>query len=209
MVLRIPRFLRQGKAVGNRARAVFVHIPKAAGGSIRHFCYRNDIRVAGHDTRDASFQRAFEIDGHADLFSFTFVRNPFQRAMSAFRFLVEGGIVEGDKVDSEKFVSKYDGDFEKFVLSEFEAGDVLSQIHFRPQSYWVCDGAGNLCVDFVGRYETLARDFGKITRLFGDPKYQLPVRNRSPDSVMLSMTPRVEAVLRSCYRKDFELFGYR
>jgi hypothetical protein len=40
--------------------------------------------------------------------------------------------------------------------------NVWSWVHFKPQHHFVCDGTGKVKVDFVGRFESLERDFAYV-----------------------------------------------
>ena len=76
-------------------------------------------------------------------------------------------------------------------------------------SQFVCDDAGNLLVDHVGRYESIAEDFANICERVGID-VELPVRNRSKrkaDYRSYYNEETVELVKQLC-AKDIEMFDY-
>lgn len=202
---RLAKKIKKGKNC-----SVFVHIPKCAGGSIRQFCYANNILVHGHDARDPEYKFFHEIEVFREKFSFCFVRNPIDRCISAFKFLQGGGLNEGDRSDAERYVLKYDGNFQKFVTSEFSRGDILEQIHFSPQIKWIANSDGRIVVDAIFRYEEIITNFSKLQNLFGDFKSVLSTQNSSGTNrfPINFDTKVVSNMISSVYSKDIEMLGY-
>src|SRR5437868_3464466 len=113
------------------SRCIFVHIPKSAGISIRHSL---SLNLGSHTTlaryRSLLPPRVFE-----NCFKFTFVRNPWDRLVSAFLFLKKGG--KGNEKWARKHLSAYD-DFEAFVRQWVTRKNIWSFAHFRPQFQFIC-----------------------------------------------------------------------
>ena len=190
-----------------KKKGYFIHVPKTAGGSIRYFCKQVGFEIVGHDVRDPGYMPFHEYPDRQAYFSFCFVRHPAERALSAFRFLSQGGINEGDQLDAEKFVLPYSGDFNNFVKEELQNGEVIEQLHFSPQHQWITDQDGNRCVDFVGRFESLETDLNKITRLLRTEHFNLPVKNKSTLSAE-GIDKAALAILEQVYAEDYQMFGY-
>ena len=112
------------KFVSDR-QCLFIHIPKTAGMSLIKSLYGREI---GH-TR-LSFYR--EIPD--DIYVFSVVRNPFDRAFSAWNFLYQGGMIHHPngikfkQVVLDRFV-----DFNDFVCNWLACGNERAFIHFVPQ----------------------------------------------------------------------------
>ena len=66
----------------NQPRCVFAHIPKTGGNSIRNVVFKRDYEGPW-------FGDQLPDDWHA-LFKFAFVRNPFDRVVSAWKMFCEG-----------------------------------------------------------------------------------------------------------------------
>ena len=141
---------------------------------------------------------------------FTFVRNPWDRVVSAFFYLNQGGGNLCDKWDRHQYLRAFRGNFARFVRSSFPAGRILRQMHFRPQHQWVSDGSGQLITDFVGKYERLEQDLrelsGRLDIRFNNP----PLINESEHDHYREYYDEVtKDIVADAYRKDIELFDYR
>lgn len=163
---------------------IFCHIPKNAGTSITKYLEHN----MGHEIVDKKI---------TDLKVCCFVREPYDRFLSSFYFLRESfGLNKDD-------YHKYVGDSS---LSDFIKNKLLfasqNQIHFRPQSYWIPNGA-----DFIGRYENLQQDFDRMMDLVNLPKQILPLTNKSKKDNHI-LTNQEKEIIYQVYKEDFERFGY-
>ena len=77
------------------------------------------------------------------------------------------------------------------------------------QSEFVLSESGDMLVDFVGRYETLADDFDAVCDRIGI-ECALPHINRSTHADFRDYyTAETRALVEQVYRPDIELFGYR
>ena len=161
-----------------KKEVVFVHVPKTGGASILQICLRHGIRILDHDLRNPNhLSLAHYREQNPDIHSFAIVRNPWDRVVSAYHFLKNGGIKSEDRDDAERFVRPYSS-FTQFVCQAFENGDILEQIHFRPQYKWISDDSG-LIVDMVGNFEKLQLYSSRWFKLLGLPNYKLPHVNKS------------------------------
>lgn len=167
-------------------KSVFVHLPKNAGQSIEQVFLdlhgldweKREVLLMRHNTdpekgppRLAHLQARQYVDcGHMtpqqwnDYFSFTFVRNPWQRVVSFYKY----------------FTFDQRCDFNYFVEAIF-APAMFKHIRWfvGPQTDFLCDKKGWVMVDFVGRYENLQQDFDKISQQLGLSIRPLPWLNKS------------------------------
>lgn len=139
-----------------------------------------------HEFRGLLSKKTFK-----EAFKFAFVRNPWDRYVSAFR-AGRAGIGTNDL---------------PFEVRDY-AVEPQSAIHFEPQYKFICDDDGRVLVDFVGRYEQLEEDWAKVCEIGGCPCSLSHERNteRRPYQEYYSAEQREE--LRKLYAKDIELFGY-
>jgi len=164
--------------------------------------------VIEHDLRDPNHISLMQYKRRKpDIYSFAVVRNPWDRVVSTYFFLMGGGIKEEDREDAERFVSKYSS-FNEFVLEAFNDKAILEQIHFRPQYKWLSDD-NKLIVDQVGRFEELQTHCTRWFRSVGLPNYTLPHVNKSGhDQYRTYYTDDTAAIIRRAYSQDVELFKY-
>ncbi|MDR3387168.1 MAG: sulfotransferase family 2 domain-containing protein [Rudaea sp.] len=190
-----------------KRKVVFVHVPKTGGLSIRAICQQHRIIVITHDIRSrnyVSLERYKSID--PTCFAFAFVRNPWDRVVSAYFYLKRGGDREEDRKDAEVYLP-YD-DFKSFVLGAFKTETIFEQLHFTPQYRWLSDKS-NLLVDSVARFENLQEDFSKYCGLFNLPNYKLPVSNKSVHAEYKTYyDDQTWSIVANAYRRDIDLFGY-
>jgi hypothetical protein len=221
--------LGRPKVIVNRScKFIFVHIPKCAGttlsqelGRFTSYC---DLELGGTafgEKLAPLYKERFGLRKHSTAseivalvgqkywgacFTFAFVRDPFARAYSVYKFLRQWKRWEG-RSEIQALP-----DFRAFVASSFFEGDGPDRI-MKPQCYWVQDSAGDLLTDFVGRVEQLEADLGHVLARLGLERSPEPLatRNRTAHSVQwiaaYSDPDTVQRVARK-YQADFETFGY-
>lgn len=146
-----------------KANCVFIHVPKAAGTSVNHALYG---RTLGHysaleieKTFPGLFDRAF---------TFTLVRNPWDRALSAYQFARQGQTDSMGVQNPGQYQIPVFDTFERFVNEWLPAQDLLkTDFIFQPQSHYACDANGEIMVDFVGKVESLNKDMQVVSERLG------------------------------------------
>jgi hypothetical protein len=217
---------------------LFVHIPKSAGQSIEQF-FMDRLQLDWDQDRAALYLQnnsdpslgteklahlsatEYVACGHLSqeefsrLFKFSFVRNPWARILSEYRY-------------RNYFQHR---SFRDFVLNKLPRPDWDDKYrHVMPQYDMLHDNNGKLLVDFVGRFESLQEDFDKVCDHLGIEESQLPHRNRSDkksrdlkrktrnwmfangENQLRSLADFYDDETREAvaefYRKDIEAFGY-
>lgn len=165
---------------------IFCHIPKTGGTSIK--------KVLGIKTGHSVFDKT-----KSDKFSFTFVRNPYNRFLSAYFYLKEGGLGHQDKLDKEKYIG--DSDLDDFIKNKLR--NSINQQHFRPQSDYIPNG-----VDFIGKIENMQEDFDRLCEIIGVNKIELPCENKTSDYSRYHLTEEQKEIVYDVYKHDFDKFGY-
>lgn len=191
-------------SINRETGALFVHVPKCAGTSIIR------QRPIAHGHRSAQFFRWRDPDLFAACYSFGFVRNPFDRLVSAFHYLRSDKTSVRDGEFGRRAVGGYAG-FAEF-LDALAAGHVrrrvLGWVHFLPQSYYLCDRRGRVLVSHVGRTETLADDIDRINAATGLGLVNARERVVPRADWRSYYTPATARRAAALYAEDFEIFGY-
>ena len=206
-------------------RFIFIHIYKVAGTSIadslarytakgldrrspmlrflrslgvHHLVPRQKLRRARAQRHATA--RAIRAELPPEIFDafykFAFVRNPWDWQVSLYHFALN------DPSHAQHQFTKSFGSFEKYL--EWRVNG-----HYRLQRDFVVDDEGRLIVDFVGRYETLARDFATICERVGIDNPRLPHHRPSAHrDYRTYYTPSTAALVAEAFKEDIEFFGY-
>jgi len=192
-----------------RAGVVLIHIPKTAGTSFSEAIYG---RFLGN-------LRAVDIKrwGSSSVKSLPFVavtRNPWDRLVSAYRFVKRGGGIGGLAPVAPWRPEQYRiPEFETFdrFVTEWLLGRDLQKLDlaFQAQSDFICDQLDNIIVDELGRFEALD-SFCEILREKVPHLPPISKSNRSGDLVDYRRfyTPALVDLVGSIYSKDVTRFGY-
>ncbi len=139
-----------------------------------------------------------------------FVRNPWDRLVSAYFYIKRGGRTERDK-RWKGFVDRECGSFGDFVRlfrtrrgSPFRMGKF-----FLPQYIFGIDERGELCLDFIGRFERLEEDLEEVRKRTGAPASELQRLNQSGRGDYREYyDDQTAAIVSEIYWRDIELFDY-
>jgi hypothetical protein len=196
-------------------QTIFTHVPKTAGKSIRYLFglpeFEREYKPDGRHIEGAYGHKPLTelADGEYFFryFKFAFVRNPFDRIVSAYFYLDSGGCNEDDERFRAEHLAPYKGSFATFVE---DLPRLLFAPHFRPQVAWLCDDRRRLLPDFVGRYESLERDVSVICNRLGLPFNDVPILNASKHAFYRSYyDDATRTRVAQAYGEDLELFSYR
>lgn len=200
--------------ISHEHRCIFTHIPKTGGKSVRslfglpEFERHWSLRAAriepefGHRPLADIMKRTF----FASYYKFAFVRNPYDRLVSAFFYLDNGGCNDGDRAFREDHLAIYGGSFAAFVE---DLPKLMTATHFRPQVHWLCDRNGEVLADVVGRYEQIAEDMTLIARTIGLTCAELPIINAgSHECYKIYYDDATKRRVGHLYGDDLETFSY-
>lgn len=191
----------------HNAGYVFIHVPKAAGTSINNALYG---RTLGHYSArqiQSRFPALF-----LSSFTFSLVRNPWDRALSAYRFARIGrtesmGVNQPQQYEIPEFSS-----FERFVCDWLPSKDLSNcDFIFKPQYLFVCDQNMKVMVDHLGYVERLTE-----TVCFLQDRLGRAIDVKMANATSAGMGSYRDAytskemieIVRSVYRDDIDLFGY-
>ncbi len=193
-------------------KCIFIHIPKTGGQSVEISLGLNigeefsqnkkwcDVSamvglnpVTGEYMQHFTMARILsETTGLESYKSFTFVRNPWDRVISDFKWY--GGDRNGAV------------DLKDFIIHE----RVADKSHVTPQYKFIYDDAGTQLVDYIGRFENLQNDYNTICDKIGIPQQQLPHTNKTKHKRYTEYyDDETRQIVAEKYARDIECFGYK
>ena len=188
----------------DRTESLFIHIPKSAGRSLCRGLY--DVKSVEHAPAD--WYQVLDPDKFQRYFKFTFVRNPWDRAVSAYTYLREGGSpASAEDALWCQFVNRFQS-FDEFVCEWMAADTIVRYALFTPQVEFLKNIFGQVEMDFVGRFETLESDFSTLAQRL-QSTVALPHLNSSRNEPFQSFyTEDSRQIIANLYREDIDTFGY-
>ncbi len=175
---------------------MFVAVPKTASRSIEN-------RLQQYDDKEISepfnkhvlalkLNNDLGVEYLSKFFKFAFVRNPYTWMYSWYKFRTRDLL----KDESHPLHSRYTGkiSFEEFVQTFFEKEMFLKQSDF------ICSHAGELLVDYVGRYENLTSDYKDVCKRLNIPVQELDSLNVSegPEFALDILSESGRKIMNNC-----------
>ena len=211
--------------ISHQHKCIFIHIPKCAGTSVKYFLYPNqkiDWFEANYEVVHGWCPKRKFFMQHAtakqlvetglvttqqweNYFKFTFVRNPWDRAISDYFWL------QNDRKIKDNF-SNYLDKAGKFKTVLTETGETHYRgDHLTPQSRFF-DEKGTYAVDYMGRFENFENDMQHIVKALGiqqdfDLHINAARKNRRHYSRYYS--DALIAKVEKLYAADIERFNYQ
>lgn len=176
---------------------LFIHINKTGGRSIETALGCLYEHKTARQKRDEVGAAVW-----ADKFTFAFVRNPWDRAVSqyVYRRKTQQDSLAEQELPFEAWVRR--------VFGEQDARYRSNPVLFLPQADWVTDAHGDLMVDFVGRFERFEDDFQHVCSQLGIDE-TLPHTNKSSRGDYRSYyTAETAAIVGRYFADDVARFGY-
>ena len=209
--------------ISHKHKCIFLHVPKSAGTSIERFLRKVDPEIPKKVLRKRGFSRF--LNDHLDYYVFSFVRNPYDRLVSAWKW----GELKFSKEGSLPFYKKNRAiAFEEYILlttdldyrlnhidlwSEYDEYHTLPQFEFFPNlnggHYFTDKINPDFTCDFVGRFENINEDFNKACSTLGIKELKLPhAYNSKTLKQPFEWTDELKDKVYLYYKKDFDFFNY-
>lgn len=238
--------------ISHKHRCVFVHIPKTGGMSIENaFLKSLDLKfykgqspslllsynknpsvgppsLAHLSAKDYVRHSYLSQELFESYFKFAFVRNPWERMVSIYKYFGYHRILK----------------FERFLEVQFPVLKKKRNYFVKPQVEYIFDENGKQLIDFIGRFEQLRADFKEVQESLKHPVSELSHINRAPQAhnwysrwnmkyiyrelkahphlineVYLFnpvrqnyeeyYTPLAREIVHEYYKADFEILGYQ
>lgn len=224
-------------------KSIFIHIAKCGGMSMESICRKNNILIDPlnndespdsphpslsdlNNTWDTNLFTSIENEPSID-FSFTFIRNPFPRLVSAWKCPWVTGPkfewVSRTPKEALKFVptqKRFNNQFEKgfadfvkrFVAIEkdwnfYRWSHVMPFTDPRTKLF---NNKGEQIIDYIGKLETYQQDFDQVCDKIGIPKQSLPHSNKTKHKHYTEYYDLDTLnLVKQIYKNDLDCFGYK
>ena len=206
------RDLKQARAVNaifpwHRENGLFfIHIPKAAGTSVRSAIGTPFVPEYPH-VKANSF-RQMDPDLFDSAFSFAVIRHPLDRFLSAYSHIHILDLYNHDPILLHApDILNWPKFMEKFESSHWYRSVIFSALHFQPQWMFVCSPDGRQIVKKLFAFEDMATTMCRDVSAHLGREIELPVNNvstREQDGYTLTENAK-QLVLRH-YAKDLALY---
>lgn len=194
--------------ISHTNKAIFIHVPKTAGMSMRTYFGRRGFRGVEYHAPDGTNddETGVYINGTSwriqrnytkvwnNYFKFAFVRNPWDRMVSCW-----------------KNRAKSYNDFDRFLADYPYPSHNHNLIwHTLPQLTHIRDLDGKLMVDFIGRFENLDDDLRSICNKININYTPLPHHNKSTHKHYREYyNSTSQKIVADIYKEEIEMFNYQ
>lgn len=194
-------------------KMIFFRIPKNASTSLHRGYLQPNYVTLNMKTNKTGFTKFLEevtFDWFEEAFKFTFVRNPWDRFVSLYVYFT----TYAPKKKGSPLADRWEGpipSFEEFVLN-FEKicetrddirSHAIKQTAFAYHKEWKF-------VDFIGRFESLKKDFDHVREELGLKIEPLEhMMQTEHEHYSLFYNDRTRRKVTRLYQADIENFGYR
>jgi len=190
----------------NKRKFIYIRVAKTGTSSIVDYLFpkkkyqhwkthlnKINTKVKNWENFDSNHYPLYKVkevisnEKYNNYFKFSFVRNPYERCVSAWKY----NIIKGH-TSPEKNLLQFVRNLGPNVNSKY-----LNQYDFV-----------NGC-DYIGRFENLQKDFNIICDTIGIPKQQLPHVNKTKHKCYTEYyDDEIRELVTEKYAKDIEYFGY-
>ncbi len=206
-------------------KCIFIHIPKNGGASIEQLIWLDNERTEENlwmgfvssqrnQYQTGALQHLFAENVlkavgekvYNEYFTFSMVRNPWDRAVSQYIYLFT-------RPDLQHFIgANHRTTFEEYL----ELTLLTPHVHWQPQFMFLTNDAGESMVDYVGRFENyetsvkeiMAKVHGKQERQGGSGLI-IPHKNKSKrEPYWMYYNEVTREAVASIYQEDIQRYGY-
>lgn len=185
--------------ISHKHKCIFVHCHKCAGETIELAVFGKSDTGFGGDPYQGQPEKHFSVNQYIkkygesmwnNYFTFSFVRNPWDRVISWIRYRDKRHNLYGGRLNSSII--------KKEVRINNSYYNMLS-----------LDGSGG-SIDFIGRFENLQHDCNVVCGKIGIPQKKLPHENKTNHKHYTEYYDNeTKELIAEKFAKDIEYFGYK
>lgn len=196
---------------------LFIHLPKCGGMSMEHICRNNGILIDPRNANTKYLNEKFNTDVYCSFedqkklgFSFSFIRNPYDRVVSSWKC----PWVSGKKISKNNFTNQFH-DFRDFVFNflpnehDFSFFRWSHVMPFTDPRFAIFDDKQELQLSFLGKLETYQEDFDFVCNSINIKKQKLPHKNKTHHKKYTEYYDKeLINIISEFYAKDIEYGNY-
>jgi hypothetical protein len=185
----------------HKKKVLFVHCHKCAGNSISSSLFGRIDEGFNGDPFEGSPEKHASVNEYVQrygeglweaYFTFSFVRNPWDRVISWIKYRRKRRKLYGGEIDSS------------VIKREMESEYLLNNTYYNLLSL-----DSTHAVDFIGRFENLQADFDTVCDKIGMPRQELPRKNKTKHRHYTEYyNDETREIVAKKYAKDIRRFGY-
>lgn len=173
---------------------LFIHINKNGGRSIEHA-----LQITKFHSTALEFKKEILPNVWDNMYKFSFVRNPWDRAVSLYKYRMLRG-----KIDQKT-------SFKQWAEEMFSDPSLISKrkrVNV-PQTHWLVDEEGEIIVDFIGRFENFDADFNRLCKII-NVKATLPHLNKTQHKhYSYYYDDKTRNIIENYFKEDIDTFNYK
>ena len=189
--------------INHKHKCIFIHIPKTAGKSIElalgadlRKLHRSRTHIKHGTPLEWRYPKHWE-----KYFTFTFVRNPWDRFVSAY--FCDWGMLRRNPLPRRRIIARLGSvgfkDFVKHHSDHYEWSRF-----YKSQMDWIVSN-----YDFIGRFENLQEDFNVVCDKIGIPQQELPHKNKTNHKHYTEYyDDETREIIANWSAGEIEMFGY-
>lgn len=184
----------------------FIHIPKTGGSSIQKIINNSTKKIKLYDHSSYQNWAKNKIIKDPNI-KFTIVRNPYDRLVSAYFYLKDGGANNELDLGYKKKLDKFNS-FENFI-ENLDYNLIYDILHFVPQHEYIVY-QNNIIIDNIIHLENLNVEFENFSKKYNLENISVPFTNKSKHENFENYIEKysIREKIYKLYEKDFNLLNY-
>jgi hypothetical protein len=175
--------------VNQEKKLIYIRLPKCAGTSMHRF--KGPFRSFQKSVKQLNLQNSLN-----EYKTFTIVRNPLNRFVSAYFYLHQI-----NKINYKADINKFINDIKTNKISPTTSPLVFD--HIRPMHHFT----GTTLPNYIIKLENLDYEWDKFSNIY-KLSNEIPKINQGEYFVKIPNTPELIEFVNQYFKKDFKLFNY-
>lgn len=184
-----------------RKKVVYIHIPKTGGISIYKQIF--GLNSVGHFTYKEMLAKKYKTGELTTFPLIAFVRNPIDRFVSAYNYLIQGGRLTDLDLNYKHKLAQYSS-INDFVQNGLKTS-YMEYEHFVPQHIWIENTNGEVASDYIINLENPLEKIAAFSKLTG-----IAIDMSMKKNVTIQKKEQLDdkslEIIKDLYKKDFQMF---